>query len=129
MSYESALLGAAGVHFVAFCLQARGYHAAPTIRNAPTVDLLGSAPDGSAHLALQIKTSKWAMRTQGKGNQKKPHHYEWPFSWGAVLGKSKQQHQKGLFFALVDLRGFPEEGELPDVFIVPCDVLYKYYDG
>jgi hypothetical protein len=128
MSVDGALLGVAGVHYVAFCLEARGYHAAPTIRNAPTVDLLVSAPDGSSQLALQVKTSQWALRTQGRGDSKKPHHYEWSFSWASIHGE-KDTRRRNLFFALVDLREFPVESNLPHVFIVPCGVVYKYYEG
>ena len=121
------LLGSAGVHYVAACFQARDYHAAPTIRNAPTVDLLVSAANGRRHLAVQVKTAQDALRLKGRGGRKRPHHYEWPFSWSSLKGAARVPRKRFLF-ALVDMKGFPDG--VPDVFLVPSRVLLRYYrDG
>ena len=67
-----------------------------------------------------FKTTAWAMRTRGRGKNKKPHHYEWDIGW-----KSAKINHSLLFFALVDLKEFEE---LPDVFIVPSQVISEYFE-
>jgi len=70
------LTGTAGVYYVAYQLAARGFHAAATYGNAPSVDLLVGLLDGAASLSLQVKASDWALRTRGRGKNKRPHPYE-----------------------------------------------------
>jgi hypothetical protein len=48
------------------------------------------------------------------------HHYEWDIGW-----KSAVLNTANLFFALVDLKRFEE---LPDVFIVPSQVIAAYFE-
>lgn len=117
----SQLTGVAGVHYVASFLSFRGFHAVPTTRNVQGPDLLVSNLVGSKGISLQVKTTAWAMRTRGRGEEKKPHHYEWDIGWS-----SARVNHPHLFFALVDLKDF--QG-LPDVFIVPSDVISKYFKG
>lgn len=118
---SSQLTGVAGVHYVAAYLAYLGFHAVPTTRNVAGPDLLVSDLSGSKALSLQVKTTIWAMRTRGRGDQKQPHHYEWDIGWGSA--KINHPH---LFFALVDLKEFQE---LPDVFIVPSEVIFEYFKG
>jgi hypothetical protein len=118
---SSQLTGVAGVHFVAARLSFLGFHAVPTTRNVRGPDLLVSAIDGSKGISVQVKTTMWAMRTRGRGRNKKPHHYEWDIGWG-----SAREKHRNLFFALVDLKNFEE---MPDVFIVPSNVIFRYFDG
>ena len=54
---KNDLIGAAGVHYVAYRLSLRGLIALPTIRNTAGVDLLVSDPGSGSQAALQIKTS------------------------------------------------------------------------
>ncbi len=115
----SNLTGAAGAYYVASRLATQGLHAALTVGNAPNVDIIVSLIDGKASLALQVKTTDSALRTRGRGNNKIPHHYEWE------IGKSAKSHHSGLFFALVDLKRGKDE--LPDVFIIPSEILSKWY--
>jgi hypothetical protein len=61
------------------------------------------------------------MRTRGRGEDKKPHHYEWDIGWSSA--KVNHPH---LFFALVDLKNF--QG-LPDTFIVPSKLIFAYFEG
>lgn len=63
----------------------------------------------------------WAMRTRGRGDEKKPHHCEWDIGWSSA--KVNHPH---LFFALADRKEF--QG-LPDVFIVPSQVIFEYFKG
>ena len=115
----SQLTGVAGVHYVASYLSFLGFHAVPTTRNVRGPDLLVSNLEGSMDISLQVKTTVWAMRTRGYGDQKKPHHYEWDIGWS-----SARTNYPSLFFALVDLKEFQE---LPDVFIVPSGVIFEYF--
>jgi len=119
--HSGILTGTAGVYFVASQLAARDFHAAPTFGNAPSVDILVGLPDGAATLSLQVKTSRRALRTRGRGNDKHPHHYEW-----AVGEKSANLNQPDLFFAFVDLKS--AKTELPDVFIIPSKAIFKAFD-
>ena len=121
MPNQSQLTGVAGVHFVAARLSFLGFHAVPTTRNVPGPDLLIASIDGSKTASVQVKTTAWAMRTRGRGNSKKPHHYEWDIGWS-----SAREKHSNLFFALVDLKEFKET---PDVFVVPSSVIHKYFEG
>ena len=122
MKLSGVLIGTAGVYYVASELAARGFHAAVTYGNAPTVDILVGRLDGAAMLSLQVKTSHWALRTRGRGAAKSPHHYEWD-----VGEKSATLHRPDLFFAFVDLK--TGSNEKPDVFIVPSKVVFEAFDN
>jgi hypothetical protein len=98
-----------------------GFHAVPTSRNVQGPDLLVSNLSGSTGISLQVKTTGWAMRTRGRGDEKRPHHYEWDIGWSSA----KVNHAY-VFFALVDLKEFQE---LPDVFIIPSEVIFEYFEG
>ena len=63
----SQLTGVAGVHFVASHVAYLGFHAVPTTRNVAGPDLLVSTLNGAKSLSLQVKTTAWAMRTRGRG--------------------------------------------------------------
>jgi len=122
MAKRSGILtGTAGVYFVASQLAAKGFHAAPTFGNAPHVDILVGLPDGEATASIQVKATWRALRTRGRGKNKQPHHYEWD-----VGERSAKLNQHGLFFAFVDLKGAGTE--LPDVFIVPSEAIYSYFE-
>jgi len=116
----SILTGTAGVYYVAYELARRGYHAAVTHGNAPTVDLLVANVEGEASLSLQVKTSKWAMRTRGRGANKVQHHYEWD-----VGQKLARKNRANLYYAFVDLKSGRDEK--PDVYIVPSKVVFDYF--
>ena len=119
--HSGQLTGVAGVHYVTARLTALGLHAVPTTRNIAGPDVLVSTLIGSDLLSLQVKTTIWAMRTRGRGKNKQPHHYEWDIGWG-----SAQLNHPLLIFALVDLKEFTE---LPDVFIVPSQVISEYFEA
>lgn len=116
-----SLIGSAGVYYVAARLNAMGYHVAPTLGSVPNVDLLVSSLDGSSSICVQVKTTRWASRTRGRGEEKRPHHYEWDIGW-----RCARLNRDDLFFTLVDLKEFDE---LPDVFILPSRVIYDYFKG
>ena len=119
--YTSQLTGVAGVHFVASYLSYLGLHAVPTTRNVSGPDVLVSSLDGGKSATLQVKTTVWAMRTRGRGANKKPHHYEWDIGWA-----SAKINLPRLFFALVDLK---EYETIPDVYVVPSRIIFEYLEG
>jgi hypothetical protein len=116
-----SLTGSAGVYFVAARLNAMGFHCATTFGNVPSVDILVSSISGSALVSLQVKTTNYALRERGRGNERMPHHYEWDIGW-----KCARLNIPNLFFALVDLKDF---AELPDVFIVPSNIIATYFQA
>jgi hypothetical protein len=118
-SRPHALTGASGTFFVASRLAFQGIHASVTFGNAPAVDLICSSADGGSSIALQVKTTAWAMRTRGRGENKKPHHYEWD-----IGEKGARRAKRDLYYALVDLRDFTET---PDVFLVPSEFIVKWF--
>jgi hypothetical protein len=54
---SNALVGIAGVHYVAAELSRRGLIALPTIRNTAGYDIIVATPDGKKHANIQVKTS------------------------------------------------------------------------
>jgi hypothetical protein len=114
-----SLTGSAGVYFVAARLNAMGLQCATTFGNVPSVDILVSSISGAALVSLQVKTTNDALRERGRGDERKPHHYEWDIGW-----KCARLNIPNLFFALVNLKNF---AELPDVFIVPSNIIATYF--
>ena len=55
---DTALIGAAGVHFVVSELSLRGLIALPTIRNTAGVDVVVTNKQGTWQANLQVKTSR-----------------------------------------------------------------------
>jgi hypothetical protein len=55
---DKALVGAAGVHFVASELGLRGLIALPTIRNTAGIDIVAVNKSGTWQANLQVKTSR-----------------------------------------------------------------------
>jgi hypothetical protein len=112
----TALTAAAGEHYVAYLLSAFGYLAAMTRGGSPTVDLLVGDIKGNAAVSLQVKTSNWARREY----KRKPENNHWEWDVGR-----KALDLKGdlIFYAFVDLKWDPKNPSLPDVFIVPSQVV------
>ena len=114
------LVGTAGVYYVMAQLAFRGFHAAATHGNAPHIDILVSSPDGGATLAIQVKTTEWAVRTRGRGGDKKPHTLDF-----ALGHKAAAKNRVNLFFAFVDLKNFGGDGK-PEVYIIPSNIVYEH---
>jgi len=119
---SSILTGTAGAYFVASRLALFGYHAALTHGNAPTVDILVGHIHGNSAVSIQVKTTISALRTRGRHPNKVPDHYEWD-----VGQKSGTKKAANLFFAFVDLKG-GDESSLPDVYVVPSEVIYEAFN-
>ena len=110
MPGKSQFVGAAGQYHVAYCLAVRGIHAAITMGNAPSVDIIASKADGSRTISLQVKTSSWAQKTSFK-------HRCREFRASLVNAASNR-----LWFAFVDLQETAEAGApkwSPKVCLVP----------
>jgi len=118
---SNQLTGVSGVHYVAAYLSFLGFHAVPTTRNVQGPDLLVSTITGSKAISVQVKTTNWAERTKGRGRAKKLHHCEWDIGWS-----SARVNLPNLYFTLVDLKGY--QG-LPDVYVVPSDVICAYFSS
>ena len=120
---NKSLVAAAGEHFVAYKLSVLGYLAAPVRVGSPATDLLASSLDGGRTVAIQVKTTGWAERKKGRGENKVPDRLEFPLGHAAIEKASDR-----LIFCFVDLRGgFPEN--LPDIYVIPAAVILAEYKG
>lgn len=106
---NSQFVGTSGQFHVAFNLSVREIHAAITLGNAPSVDLMASSADGERTLSIQVKTSRNAYRRSRYGNE----GFEWDVNKG-VIGK----HYESFWYAFVNLQ---ESGSSwnPQTFLVP----------
>ncbi|MDO8749618.1 MAG: hypothetical protein Q7K03_00495 [Dehalococcoidia bacterium] len=126
---SGVLTGTAGVYYVASQLAARGFHAAITHGNAPSVDIFVGLLDGASTVSLQVKTSSQALRTRGRGPKKVPYQYDW------VIGeRAARLNHPDLFFVFVNLKGGEfvntelAKQALPEVFIVPSGAVHSAFN-
>ena len=117
---DTQLLGTGGTYYVMSQLALHELHASCTFGNAPYVDVLVSAPDGSRTVAIQVKTALWATRDRGRGSDRKPFELQWPLGH-----KAARLSNPWFFFALVDLRGLQPD-TIPDVYVVPSPFVAAY---
>ncbi len=114
-----AVTGTAGVHFVAYRLSAMGYIVALTREGTPAIDLMVYSPKSGKSVSIQVKTASNASQKEGKKERKDGLVY-WQLSKKALELKGK-----GVFYALVDMKGCaadrPKPEKTPDVFIVPAE--------
>ncbi len=106
---KSQFIGLCGAYHVAYCVTSKGIDASLTVGNAPNIDVLVSAVDGARLLALQVKTSSNAHKSNRYGHEL----WEWQVPSSVATLRSDS-----LWYAFVDLR---EQGGLyhPEVFLVP----------
>ena len=110
--------GTAGVYYVMYQLAARGFHASGTMGNAPYLDILVSSEEGDRSLAIQVKTTEHALRHRGRGEQRKPHHLEFPLGH-----KAAKLNRPGVMFAFVDLAVWSDKQVA--VYLVPSPKVYE----
>jgi hypothetical protein len=121
MARDPAMTGMAGVHHVASVLLYREIHAAITTGNAPNVDVLAGLKQGTATLGIQVKTTEYALRYRGRGEDKRPYEYQFP------LGRKYAKVLiPGLWFAFVDLKRFES---LPDAYILNSQEVVSAFEG
>ena len=116
MAVDKALVGAAGVHYVAFQLSSRGYAVGLTAPGVKGVDLLATNVETGKSINIQVKTMTDAYVSSRK----------WGPYWKWRIGKELADGppHEAFFLAFVDLRGgslsqLSEMSVTPDVFIVP----------
>jgi hypothetical protein len=110
---DATLTGTGGTYYVMAQLALRGYHASCTFGNAPFVDILVAASDGSKSASFQVKTATEARRWRGHGDLREVSELQW------TLGRRAAKHARtGLFYVFVDLKSLAS-GEIPDVYIIP----------
>lgn len=117
----SNLTGTAGEHFIAYRVSCLGLVAALPRGGALGVDVLVSNQDGSKTLAIQVKTTDWAMRTRGRGKNKEPYELQFPLGY-----KSAKLDNPNLLFAFVDLKRLDDFKEQPDVYLLPSHVVFDH---
>ena len=98
-----------------------GYVAAIPREGAPTVDILACNVDATKVVSIQVKSTDWAMRTRGRGVNKKPHHLEFPLGT-----KAAKYNSESLIFTFVDLNGVDWDEKSPDVYIIPSNFIYEF---
>lgn len=106
------MTGAAGEHYVAYCLSSLGYPTALTRGGSPTVDIIVGDLSGHKSVMIQVKTSNWAWRER----KRKPQESVWQWDVGA---KAKTLKGKNIFYCFVDLRSGNNLEAKPCVYVVP----------
>jgi hypothetical protein len=100
----------AGEYYVAAKLQHRGLHAAITLGNAKTIDILAANQDGSKSASLQVKTTESKVKRDGT------------ISW-QLNKKGESLLNEKLFYVFVHLIN---QDEQPVFYIVPSRVVADY---
>ena len=118
---NSKLTGTAGEHYVAYKLSSMGLVAAIPREGAPTVDILVFDDRTSKTASIQVKSTEWATRERGRGENRKPNHLEFPLGY-----KATNYNSENLFFAFVDLNGLNWDEKAPDIYIIPSEFIYNY---
>jgi hypothetical protein len=113
MKGKSIFTGQEGHFYLMYQLAKHGIHAASTYGNAPFIDVVASAPDGRKSIAIQVKTTSWALRLRGRAGNKVPDHLEFPLGYSAARAAHPD-----LILAFVDLRK-SSQPEIPDIYFVP----------
>jgi hypothetical protein len=113
MKAKSIFTGQEGLFYLMYQLARRGVHAASTQGNAPFVDIIASAPDGRKSIAIQVKTTSWALRWRGKKGKLAPHHLEFPLGHAAAVTGHPE-----LLLAFIDLKRC-DQPVSPDIYFVP----------
>ena len=94
----TSLTAAAGEHFVAYLLAARGYVVALTRGGSPSVDVLASDASGKYTLGIQVKTAFWGYRSRVRS----PASSHWEFDVGT---KAICNRSDAFIYAFVNLYG------------------------
>lgn len=107
MNKDKALTGAAGEHYVAFQLSARGYAVGLTAQGTRSADLLVTNLETGKSITIQVKTMLNAFVQSRK----------WGPYWKWRVGIHRAHPQAMFYYLLVDLKDDPSKP--PDVFAVP----------
>jgi len=102
---QSTLTGAAGEHFIMFCLLQKGYIAGLAPAGSPNADIIATSVDGERTAVIQVKTRKHGGSDGG---------------W-----HMKEKHEDlvsdNLYYCFVDFD--VNDGQLPKVYIIPSKIV------
>jgi hypothetical protein len=112
MSITTGMTGVAGEYYVAAELSRRGWLATVTIKNAPGTDVLAQRVDTRWVVAVQTKTSRAGDKFALKG----PKTIDEP----ERVADERLSTAENEWYAFVGLK---EEGERPDFYVVPRNVV------
>jgi hypothetical protein len=115
----TALVAAAGEHFVAYKLSMFDLPVALTRGGSPGVDLMVGDLTGRSAISFQVKTSRWARRDFTR----KPENNRWEWDVGP---RAATLDSEALYYAFVDLR---VGAGGPDVFVVPSPQVAATFRG
>jgi hypothetical protein len=113
------LTGTAGVYYVMYRMAAEGLHASCTHGNAPNVDILVSAVDGSHSATIEVKTTENALRFKKEQGEMVPSFLDFPLGRRAAKLSSPN-----LIIAFVDLRVFSTD-RVPTIYLYPSQVVAR----
>lgn len=113
MPIDHALVGAAGEHYVAFQLSARGYPVGFTPRGTRAADLLVTNLDTDKSITVQVKTMADAFVQSRK----------WGAHWNWRVGIKRGTPRATFLYCFVDLGQRGPNGITPQVFVVPSERL------
>lgn len=105
------MTGAAGEHYIAFQLSARGYAVGQTAPGTSGADLLVTNLETGKSITVQVKTMSDAFKEDRK----------WGPYWKWRVGVSRTPPQATFYYLFVDLKGDPSKS--PDVFVVQSQEL------
>jgi hypothetical protein len=109
--YDSTITGNCGEHYVASYLAGVEMIVAMTRAGLTGIDLMVTEPGAGRPMKIQVKTTRG-----NRGKLKGREFYSWNTSY-AVVNKPDSD----LWFAYVDLSGWPLSAESPHLFFVPRD--------
>jgi hypothetical protein len=107
--FDTTVTGDCGENYVASYLAGFGLIVATTRRGVTGIDLIVTQPSAGKPVNIQVKTVR-----DGKGKSKGREFYSWPINYAVV-----SRPDDGLWFACVDLNGWPHADSLPHLFFVP----------
>lgn len=121
---EAQIAALAGEHYVAHKIAMLGFIPTLVRQRMPRIDLLVSSGKGDRTVGIQIKSTFSAMREPAADSASEP-----TFDLRFPLGHRAITSSAGTtFFCFVDLRRVAPSA-IPDVYVVPADLLRREYDG
>jgi hypothetical protein len=112
----SSIIGAAGEHYVAAMLSAKGLVVALPRAGVPSTDLIVTSEFGGRAISIQVKTGTASF--QNKKRKPEESYYLWDTKFNAINLSNDSR-----WYAYVYLNGWPIEQQMPKVFFVPSCVV------
>jgi len=113
---QSSIIGAAGEHYVAAMLSAKGLVVALPRGGVPSTDLIVTSEVGGRAISIQVKTGTASF--QNRKRKPEESYYVWDTKF-----KAMNLSNDSSWYAYVYLNGWPVEGQMPKVFFVPSCVV------